>query len=131
MRAEAHLALVHSEVSNAASELEQLLARSAVLLVLLDRVGRRLLGEAVFQLEGENWQAVDEQGDVEGAVRLVAAVAELPNDGETVLSKAFLRLRVSSGRRTVEQIQVVCAVIHAVAQHVDGAALGDLALEPN
>ncbi len=32
--------------------------------------------------------------------------------------------------RAVEQIQVVCAVPHAVAQHVDGATLGDLALQP-
>ena len=60
VRAEAHLALVHREVSDAAAELKQLLARVAVLLVLLDRVRRRLLGEAVLQLEGENWQAVDE-----------------------------------------------------------------------
>ena len=72
--AEAHLALVHREVGHAAAQLEQLLARVAVLPVLPDRVLDRLLGQAVLQLEGEDRQAVDEEPDVERALRMVAAV---------------------------------------------------------
>ena len=82
--AEAHLAFVHGEVGHAAAELEELLARVAVLLVLPDRVVHRLLGEAVFQLEGEDRQAVDEQDHVQGELGLVTAIAELTADGEAV-----------------------------------------------
>ena len=130
MRAELHLALVHGEVGHAAAELEQLLARVAVPSVLLDRIVRCLLGQAVLQLEGEDGQAVDEQSDVERPLRLVAAVAKLPDNGEAVPFEAFLRLHISGRGRAVEQFDVVRAALHAVAQHVDGAALGDLALEP-
>ena len=94
MGAEAHVALVHREVGHAAAELEQLLAGVAVLLVLPDRVVHRLLGEAVLQLEREDRQAVDEEPDVQRPLRLVAAVAELPDDGEAVLLEALLRLHV-------------------------------------
>ena len=99
-------------------------------LVLPHRIVNGLLGEVVLQLEREDRQAVDEEPDVERPLRLVAAVAKLPDDGEAVLLEALLRLHVPGRRRAVEQVQVVRAVSDAVAQHVDGAALGDLALQP-
>ena len=74
--------------------------------------------------------SLDEEADVERPLRLVAAVAELADDGEAVLLEALLRPRVPGRRRTVEQVQVVRAVPDAVTQDVDGAAPGDLALEP-
>ena len=128
--AEPDLAFVHGEVGDAAARLEQLLARVAVALVLLDGVVDRLLGEAVLQLEGEDRQAVDEQPDVEGALGLVAAVAQLPGDGEAVLAEALPGLRVAGRRGAVEQVEVVRPVADAAAQHVDGAALADLPLQP-
>ena len=48
MGAEADLVFVQREVGDAAAELEQFLARVAVPLILLDRVGHRLFGEAVL-----------------------------------------------------------------------------------
>ena len=84
VRAEAHLVVVHGEVHHAAAELEELLARVAVALVLLDGVLDRLFGEAVLQLKGGDRQAVDEEAQVEGELRLVAAVAKLAGDAETV-----------------------------------------------
>ena len=54
----------------------------------------RLLGEAVLQLEGEDRQAVDEEPQVERELGLVAAVAELPGDGEAVLLEERLGLLV-------------------------------------
>ena len=128
--AELDLAFVHGEVGDAAARLEQLLARVAVALVLLDGVVDRLLGEAVLQLEGEDRQAVDEQPDVERPLGLVAAVAQLAGYGEAVLAEALLRFRVVGRRGAVEQVEVVGPVADAVAQHVDGAALADLPLEP-
>ena len=128
--AELHLPLVHGEVRDAAPELEQLLARVAILLILQHRVVHRLLGKAVLQLEGEHRQPVDEQPDVQRPLRIVPAVAKLPRDREAVLLEPFLRLRVVSRGRAVEQIQVQRSVLDPVAQHVDGAALDDLALQP-
>ena len=130
LRAESHLAVVHGEMDHAAAELEQQLARVAVLLVLLDGVLDRLLGQAVFQLERGDGQAVDEQARVEGKLRLVAAVAELAGDAETVLGEPLGRLGVAGRGRAVEQVDMVRAVLDAVPQHVDDAPLGDLALEP-
>ena len=121
-----HLAVVHREVHHAAAELEQPLARVAVALVLLDGILDRLLGEAVLQLEGGDGQAVDEQAQVERAARLVHAVGELARDREAVLRVQRLGLGVARRRRAVEQVEVHRPVVHALAQHVDDAALADL-----
>ena len=103
--AEAHLVLVHGEVGHAATELEQLLARVAVLLVLPGCVLHRLLGEGVLQLEGEDRQAVDEEADVQRPLAFVAAVTKLPGDGEAVLLEALPGLLVAGRGRAVEQLQ--------------------------
>ena len=130
MGAEAHLVLVHGEVRHAAAELEQLLARVTVLAVLPDRVVHRLLGQVVLQFEGDDRQAVDEERDIQRPLRLVAAVSKLPGDSEAVLLEALLGLLIAGRRRAVEQVEVVRAVLDAVAQHFDGAPLRDLALQP-
>ena len=122
--------VVHREVDDAAAELEQQLARVAVALVLLDGVVDRLLGEAVLQLEGGDRQAVDEQRQVERELRLVAAVAQLAGDAEAVRARSARPPSRCPARRAVEQVEVVRAVLDAIAQHIDHAALGDLALQP-
>ena len=62
---------------------------------------------------------------------LVAAVAKLPGDGEAVLLKALPGLLVAGRGRAVEQVEVdALAMPDAVAQHLDGSSLGDLALQP-
>src|SRR5690606_33698917 len=104
-------------------------ARVPVALVLLEGVLDRLLGQAVLQLEGGDGQAVDEEAQVERALRLVAAVAELPGDAEAVRGISLGGLHVAGRRRAVEEVEVVRPVLEPVAQHVDGAALADLALE--
>lgn len=129
VRAEAHLVFVHGEVHHAAPELEEPLARVAVALVLLDGVLDRLLGQAVLQLERGHREAVNEEAQVEGELGLVAAVAELARNAEAVGVEALLGLEVASGRRAVEQVDLVRAVLEAMAQHVDGAALADLSLQ--
>ncbi len=128
MRAEPHFVVVHHEVRHRAAELEELLAGIAVALVLLHGVLDRLLGEAALQLERGHRQAVDEQAEVERPLGVVAAVAKLPDDGETVLLEAFLCLHVPGRRSAVEQGQIVRSVLQTVAENVDRAALGDLAL---
>ena len=90
----------------------------------------RLLGQAVLQLEGGDRQAVDEEAQVERELRLVAAVAELPRDAEAVGGVALGGLVVAGRGRAVEEVEVMRAVLDPVAQHVDGAALRDLALQP-
>src|SRR6266542_2787373 len=129
MRAEADFLLVHRKMDHAAAELEQLLARVAVTLVLRHCIRDRLFREAVLQFEGRERQAVDEQRDIESALGLVAAIAKLARDAETVGPILLGGLDVASGRRAVEEIEMVRAVLDPVPQHVDGAALGDLALQ--
>ena len=115
-------------MSHAAAEFEQLLARIAVPLVLLNGVIDSLLGQAVLQLECKHRQAVDEQHDVQRPLRLVAAVVELPGDGEAVLFESLLRFLVAGRRRAVEEVQMVRTMFDAMAQDVNGAALADLTL---
>ena len=117
-------------MGDAAAELEQPLARVAVLLVLPDRVIHRLLGQAVLQLEREDRQPIDEKTQVERQLRLVTAVTQLPGHGEAVLPEQRPRLLVPGRRRPVEQVKLMRAVLDAMAQHVDRAALADLAPQP-
>ena len=92
VRAEQRLALVDGEVGPRSGRNSNSFSRglrscstasAAVCLVRL-----------FFKFEGGDRQAVDEQADVERPLRLVAAVAKLPHDGEAVLLEVFLRLRV-------------------------------------
>ena len=128
--AEAHLGLVHGEMRDAPTEFEELLARVSVPPVLLDRVVHGLLGQVVLEFERDDGQAVDEERDVERPLRLVAAVAKLPGDAEPVPLEAFTRPLVARRGRPVEEIHVMCAMGHALAQHVDNTPLRYLPLQP-
>lgn len=92
--AEPHLMLVHGEVRDAATELEEFLPRVAVALVLLDCVLDGLFGQVVLQLECGDGQAVDEEAEVEGMPCFVTAVAELARDAEPVEGIVFGSLGV-------------------------------------
>ena len=127
--AELGLLVVEGEVDDAAPELKQLLARVAVAPVLLDRIVDGLLGEVVLQLEGRDRQPVDEEGQVEGQLGLVAAVPQLAGDAEAVGGVALGGRWVVGRGRAVEEVDVQGPVLDAVAQHVDRAALGDFALK--
>ena len=127
--AEVDFVLVDREVRHAAPEPKEGLAPAAVAPVLQDRVPHRLLREAVLELEGEDGKPVDEEADVERALALVAAVAELAGDGEAVLAEALPGRPVLRGRCAVVQTEVVGAVPDAVPENIDRSALGDLALE--
>ena len=67
--------------------------------------------------------------DVEGALGFVLAVVELTGDGETILLEALFGLLVLGRRGSVEEVEFVGSVPDAVAEDVDRAAFGDLALE--
>jgi len=60
----------------------------------------------------------------------VTAVAELARDAEPVEGIAFGSLGVARRGGAVKEVDVVRTVLEPAAQHVDGAAPGDLALEP-
>jgi len=115
-------------MGHAPAELEKPLAGIAVLSVLPDGVVHRLFRQAVLQLEGEDRQPVDEERDVQRALGLVAAVAQLPGHGEPVLVEPLAGRLVTLRGTAVEELEVVRAVADPVAQHVDRAALADLTL---
>ena len=129
MRAEPHLVVVHRKMRHAAAEFEQFLAGVTVARVLLDGVLDRLLGEAVLQLERGDRQTVDEQPEVERALGLVAAVAELARDREAVLRVACRGDGVAGRRRAVEECDVMGPVLDPFAEHVDDTAFANLALK--
>ena len=117
-------------MSDAAAKFEELLARVAISLVLLNGIAHRLPGEAVLELEREDRKAVDEKPDVQRTLGFVAAVAKLADDSETVLLEALPGLLVLGRGGAVEQIHMVGMVLDAVAQYVDDAVFGDLLLQP-
>ena len=123
--------IVDGEVDQAAAQFEELLPGVAVPLVLLDGILHRLLRQAVLQFEGGDGQAVDEQANVQGKLCVVVAVSELPGHAEAVLPVQGRRLRVPRRRRAIHQVYLVRTVLHALPQHVDGPALGDLPLQPS
>ena len=117
-------------MGDAAAEREQLFARIAVSPILLDRIAHSLLGEIVLELEGDDRETVDEQRDVQRPLRLVTAVAKLSRDGEAVLLELLPGLRVAGRWCAVEKNKFMRAVADSVPEHIDRAALRDLALQP-
>jgi hypothetical protein len=99
-------------------------------LVLADRVLNALTGEVVLELKGGHRQAIDEQGQVEGAAGLIVAVSELAGKAEAVEAEQLGGAAVAGGGRAVEELDLVGAVADALAQHFHHAALGDLFLQP-
>ena len=126
----AHLGVVHGEMNHAATELEELLAWVAVAAVLLDSVLDRLLGKAVLQFKGGEWEAVDEQAEVQRAAGLVLAVTQLAGDGETVPGKERRGFGIARRGSTIEQVEMQGAVVQALAEYVNDAALADFVGEP-
>src|SRR5438309_8285376 len=101
MRGEAHLVIVHRKVRDAPAELKELFARVAIANVLLNGVLDRLFGETILQFKGRDRQAVDKQPQVEGELRLIAAVTQLARDAEAIGSITLFCLFVARRRRTV------------------------------
>ena len=130
MSAKPNLVLVNRKVGHAAPELEEFLAGAAVFAILPYGVVHGLLGEVVLQFKGEDGQPVDEEHDVQRPLGVFAAVAQLARDGEAVPFEALPSRFVAFRGGAVEQLEIVGAVADAVAQHVDGAPLVDLALQP-
>lgn len=130
MRAKAHLGFIDGEVGDTAAKLEQFLARIAVPPVLRDRIVHGLFRQIVLELESDDRQAVDEERDIERALGFIAAVAQLPGNGESVLGEALFRLFVAGSRRAEEKRQIEGAVADARTQNIDCAAPGDFALQP-
>jgi hypothetical protein len=129
MRAEPNLMVIDRKMRHPAAELEQFLARIAVAFVLLDRILDGLLRQAVLQLESCDRQAVHEQSEIERVFARLA-VAQLPGHRKSVLPEALRRFRIPGRRRPVEQGHFEGSMPKAPAQHVDDAALADLALQP-
>ena len=121
--------VVHGEMHHRPSEREQRLVRVAVLLVLLDRILRALLRQLVLQLEGYDGKSVDEHAEVERKPRRVGGVPELPRHAEDVFGEVRLGRGVLRPRQHVEHDEVRRIDLHALAQHVDDAALHDLAVQ--
>ena len=123
--AELDLRIVHGEVNHAAGELEQQLLRAAGMLVLIDRIVHVLLGQLVFQLEGDDRQAVDEDAQIQRQLRGVGREMELARNAEDVLCIQRCGGGVIYAGRHIEHDEAGGISLDAFAQHVNNAALGD------
>ncbi len=103
--AERHFGIVHRDMGDAASGLEQQFLGVAGGAVLDDGVGNGLLGQRVFQLEGQHWQAVDEDCHVQ-RVAGVVAVAQLPGDAEDVVGEGCCGAGVARRRQQFVEVGV-------------------------
>lgn len=100
----------------------------AIGLVLLYGVVGVLFGELIFQFAGDDGQAVDEDGQIEGEPGVVAGVHELTGDAENILLEPLLRFGIVFGRGLIEEDQISGGIeIDAFAENIDDAAFGDFA----
>ena len=128
-RAELDRLVVHGEMHHRPSEREQRLVRVAVLPVLLYRILSALLRQLVLQLEGNDGKPVDEHAEIERKPRRVGGVPELPRHAKDVFGEVRLGCGVLRPRQHVEHDEVRRIDLHALAQHVNDAALYDLAVQ--
>ena len=117
---------IDGEMRKATAICKERLPRVAVGLVLADRVLDLLAGQRIFELGGENRDAVQEQHEIE-ALLVLRAVAQLPHDGEQVAGMQSLRLFIEPARRTeIGELEFDPGIPDAVAQYVERAAPLDL-----
>ena len=110
-----------------AAELQQGLGLIAVLLVLPDALqARRLPRPGVFQLQGGDGQAVDEQHHVDRFVRVAQGVAHLAGNAELIGGESLVHFPAAGGQRQgVEQRKVGVVQLQSAAQHAQNAVLFD------
>lgn len=120
---------IDGEVGETAAEGEERLTRIAVLPVLLDGILHGLTGERIFEFDGEDGDAIEEDGGIE-AVFVLLAVFQLANDAEEVALIEFLRFGVERGDGLEEgEFELDAHSFEAVAQDVQRAMISDLICE--
>ena len=98
----------------------------SVFLILPHSIFGVLLCELVFQLHRNDRKTVDKQTNVKCQLLSVLRIAQLPCHAENVFLKHDFSLFVVFGRRQIEHDEICRIHFHAVAQHIDNTALGDL-----
>ena len=95
------------------------------MLILIDGVIHILLGQLVFQLEGDDRQTVDEDAQIQRQLRGVGREMELARDAEDVFRMQRCGGGVIYAGRHIEHDEAGGISLDAFAQHVNNAALGD------
>src|SRR5438552_1696695 len=122
MSTKPNFGVVYGKVNDATPKFKQTLPWVAIALVLLHGIGNSLFGQAVFQLKRGYGQSVHEQSEVQSKRSLFSAVTELSRHREAILLGPRCRLDVAWCWGSVEEIDVVSAVLDSVPQCVDNAA---------
>ena len=122
--------IIDGKVNHASFELEEQFPGIAIGLVLLDGVVGVLFGELILQFAGDDGQAVDEDGQIEGEPGVVAGIHELTGDAENILLEPLLRFGIVFGRGLIEEDQISGGIeIDAFAENIDDTAFSDFAAE--
>jgi hypothetical protein len=101
---------------------------SCNILILLRRHKQIHINVAPVAAKGSDWQAVDEDCQIESELGLIFAVLQLPRDAEDVGCKAFCCLDVARRRRGEEQICENRTVLNAFSQDIHHSSLGYFSL---
>ena len=80
-----HFVVVNSKMHRTAPEMKQKLTGIPISLVLLNRIFHSLLGDFVFQLKSDYWQAVNKNRHIQGKLRIIHTVLQLACNAENVL----------------------------------------------
>ena len=122
-----HLVRIHGEVGEAPRVGEERLARVPVGPVLVDRVLDVLAGERVLEFSREDGDAVQEEGEINALIVLLAEM-ELADDREEVRGVQPLEFLIEPARRAeVGEAELAARVPDAVSKHVERSPPGDLA----
>lgn len=122
--------IVNGKMHHAALELEQQLPWVTVSLVLLNGIVHILLGQLIFQLKGDDRQAVDEDAHIQRQPGGIRGILKLPGHAENVPFKERLRFCIVFRGCQVEHDEVCWVNLDTIAQHINNATLRQLTLQP-
>ena len=125
-----HLVVVHGKVYGTSLFLQQQFFGVTVGAILVYGIGHGLAAEVVLQFHGDDGQTVEHQHNVYAQLGVLLGVVQLAHTAEVVVAVECLGLQVGIKRRGKVQNKLGGIVLHALAQHIHDATLGNLPPQP-
>ena len=130
MRAELHFVVVHGEVGETSANSKSFSLGLRSRLYCSNASSTVCFVRLFFSSKVATGRPLMNRHSFQGKLGVVVAVAQLSGHAEAVLFVQDPGLLIPCRRSAVHQVELVRAVLDALAQHVDGPALGDFPLQP-